>query len=504
MQGTCKKCGKQLQKDEKSICKKCLSNIVLKTQNSSKITPLQILPKSMMHYKIQNMNQLYVKNKQKYLARVPSSRPSAANIKQFLLDFPNSVNVIKGIIKFKYRQKLDEIELNDFSYEEIFMLRHKIDWKYFSTHFENKYPENLVNYIQFINWDKANRTNLSEEYIMYFSQYLDLSKLYPRVLTPRLMEYFESKLDWKYISQIKLNDDIINKYRDKLDWDVLLVNNRLSSEMIIANEDRINFKYLSVLYKEFEEIIYKKYHDRLDWGALDLSNPIVPINLIYEYIDQLNWETMVFRPNLPDKFILEHTDDYTSTRPFYDFKMLEKFMKILNKIDLGIYYPKEGKVPKNYTGRGDYFIYRLFVKLYEVNLILLDETGIVINVSGLCAADYFNHSPYSLYKITPENNIYVLDRDHKVVDTVIQWHPTYPQHQKYNKIQLDFYHIAILLINDVDEYTQVVHLLVEMVQKKNSDYDRFEAFEFLEEIVKLYFDWTTSESYIWIKLLNYR
>jgi hypothetical protein len=244
-----------------------------------------------------------------YFKKHVNTRLTDSDFNKFSSDYPKEGKMVKKFRQeyFGTRAKVNRTQLSAFSREELYMIRDKINWKFFSKN----YPINErlePKFLPYLNWDIINQSiHLTFETIEKYQAILDFKLFQPPILNNRLVKFFGDRVDWKIASQIELDDEVLEKYKELVNWDLYLYKNQLSEDQLLKYGTYLDWKIVSATQNMSIDFILK-HANRIDWSKI-YNRPDYyaefSIENDMEHIDSLNWDKYVTKPNLPNDIILK-------------------------------------------------------------------------------------------------------------------------------------------------------------------------------------------------------
>ena len=166
--------------------------------------------------------------------------------------------------------------------------------------FDVEYIEELIRYykperpelLEIIeNFMANNETNITEDFV---NKYMDV-----------IMSHDDPDYIWEIISHnIKLSNEFIDKFNQQIRWD-MIIENKLSPEILYKYQDRINWKTASKTQKIPEDLIIK-YADKVDWKDISKYQTLSE-DFLLRYKDKLDWVLVIrHQKNLSDIYKREH------------------------------------------------------------------------------------------------------------------------------------------------------------------------------------------------------
>lgn len=154
-------------------------------------------------------------------------------------------------------------------------------------------------------------------------------------LSEIFMDKYFDKLDWRYISKKqKISTPFIEKYCDLLEWNRIGNNWDISQDCIEKNFDRINFNKIFMessyvmIFKKLSITFINKNINKLSnidkfWKYISY-NETINEEFIDEYIGRIDFDKLILRRKLSEKFISKHLDHVSNMPHVYKYQNLSE------------------------------------------------------------------------------------------------------------------------------------------------------------------------------------
>lgn len=194
-----------------------------------------------------------------------------------------------------------------------FLEKHKteIDWKELSSvkvEKELKDEEKIINFLDkysdYLIWKRiSDYWTLSINIAKKFIDKLDWDIISNRYPKEDFIKEFQNKIDWFYVSQNNdLTEEFIEEFSDKVIWRLIGNHTEYSLEFIRKHKDKLKSAIISIsdisLIRELKDSIS---FDKINYFDFDE-------NLLYEFREKLNWESIIKFRRLTEDLIIKVAD----------------------------------------------------------------------------------------------------------------------------------------------------------------------------------------------------
>lgn len=453
--------------------------------------------------KIRELMQLDSLPNETYFNRPIKMRPTQSDLNRFSKDYPNEALVV-GKFRKGYRRiraKITCHHLKNFSEIEIFMLRDKIDWTYFSKH----YPINdelELRFLPYLDWEVISQLKtLIYPTIKKYQELLNFDFIFHPVLTDEIVFNLGHKVNWNHASKISLSNKTLIKHRDKVVWSVYAFNNKLTENQILKYADYIGCKRVCETQNMSVEFILK-HQDKVDWEAIYNRSDYATkfsLDIDRKYSEYINWNNYSFKKGLPDDFILEFFSNMLYSTIYNIAKDPNEFLEILMLVDAGLIGARyisgsrlKGSDREKYQ-RSRTFKNQVIVKFYNFSLQKVSQKQILFTAKRYYHEELSKKSKYfcNRFIFTIQEKLYAVDKHDSVLFQV-----------KPKKLPIPYEELVAILLEDKGSTIEFLPTIIDGIEK-HFKLTEYEAFKRFDAELRKYYSWVNDTDYKVMTYSNY-